>query len=421
MLNVVNFSDNYFHPIVFLLVFNYLYFVIFYFIWYFVDSTYFFMYIDAYKFILPYCFGLLLGLLFFQRVPFSRFSFGLYKFGDFNRGLNITILYFIVVFCYLYKNFLVYGTLQPMDLIVLKKMAVDNGDIYKTTSGLVDKVMMYFFFLLFCLTSFEQMIKKNYFYLLLLIILQTYIGFLSGSKSVVIFPLFYVLMSYHCFIKKLPRSFIILSVVGGLSLMPILEFFRQGFYKDGIDIRFGELFRTFVGRINMQYGMTEFYEKNLTSDSFEYPLTFVHLFLYFIPRFILESIGIDKPLSFPLEYTRYLTGRPDVYMTLAGSGIAESIHNFGFFNSKFIIYIGCFLAGIYNAGLITLAHRASQIFIRNNQVCLFFVLLISVHISGFFDTGFSSLIGFFENLFSLLLCLLVIFISTVFKFGRIKR
>ncbi len=307
-----------------------------------------------------------------------------------------------------------------MELIILKKMAVDSGEIYKTSSGLIDKIMMYFFFLLFCLTAFEKMLKKKYFALCILIIFQTYIGFLSGSKSVVIFPVFYVFISYHCFIKKLPRTLIILSVVAGLSLMPILEFFRQGFYQDGINIKFGELFRTFVGRINMQYAMTEFYEKSLTSDYFEYPLTFIHLFLYFIPRFILESIGIDKPLSFPLEYTRYLTGRPDVYMTLAGSGIAESIHNFSFLNSKVMIYIGCILSGVYNAGLIMLAHRISQIFIKNNQVCLFFVLLISVHISAFFDTGFSSLIGFFENFFSLLLCLLVIYISTMFKFRRMK-
>ncbi len=98
ILKVIKFNDNYFHPIMFLLVFNYLYFFIFYFIWYFVDPEYFFKYIYAYKFIIPYCFGLLFGLLVFQRVPIRRLSFNLYKLGDFNRGANITVLYFIFVF-----------------------------------------------------------------------------------------------------------------------------------------------------------------------------------------------------------------------------------------------------------------------------------------------------------------------------------
>ncbi len=79
------------------------------------------------------------------------------------------------------------------------------------------------------------------------------------------------------------------------------------------------------------------------------------------------------------------------------------------------------MAGIYNAGLITLAHRASQIFIRNNQVCLFFVLLISVHIRFFRHRFFSSLIGFFENLFSLLLCLKKMFLfQQCLNLGELK-
>ncbi len=409
LLYLTNFRKNYFNPVYFLLYANYFYFFILWILWYFVDKSYVHSYQYGYYLTLLHGMGLVLGVVYSQNfnkqvihkisqfIPSSKFE---------NISSSIIfILFLLISFFIIYITYDIYQTLNPLEILIKIESSKQLGTVY--TSGLMYfiKPFQLLVVFLFCFLVFRAYQENKKFYIFFALIIFVTLSFALGSKSMVIFPIFYIFMIRHNFFKKVKLSHIVFSGLLILLFIPLLELIRQDLFYS-IDNVIIAIIKTLVGRINMELYLTEFLNKSFYS--LEYPNSLYHFATYFIPRELLENIGIsDKPIPFGLAYTRYVTDRPDVYMTVAGTGIAEWIQNFSIFGSEYLIYLGILLGGLISGminGILYLIIKQSIFFMQETK---FIVILIFIHIGTFFEFGFSSTIGTIETILSLL-CIVVI-------------
>jgi hypothetical protein len=239
-----------------------------------------------------------------------------------------------------------------------------------------------------------------------------YLAIAFGSKSSVIMPLFYIGIIRHNFFKPIKLRTI---VTWGIIILIFIAFFqlvRLGLFNKLETNPIASIIHTVVGRINMELYLTKYYEEGFNIN---YPESLEHFFLYFIPRNILESLGIDKPIPFGLAFTRYLTHRPDVYMTVSGGGIGEWIHNYSIFGLNFISYFAVILGGFFSA-LINLFLADFIEYTKNKKkITKFFIVLIFIHIGTLFEFGFSYTVGTWETFFSLIF---IIYLTNIIFFKK---
>lgn len=409
LLYLTNFRKNYFNPVYFLLYANYFYFFILWILWYFVDKSYVYSYQYGYYLTLLHGMGLVFGVVYSQNFN-KQFVHKISQFIPSSKFENISsssifIVFVLISLCIVYITYDIYQTLNPLEILIKIEASKQLGTVY--TSGLMYfiKPFQLLVVLLFCFLVFKAYQENKKFYIFFALIILVTLSFALGSKSMVIFPIFYIFMIRHNFFKKVKLSRIVITGLLILLFIPLLELIRQDLL-DRLDDGIVAIIKTLVGRINMQLYLTEFSNKSFYG--LEYPNSLYHFFTYFIPRELLVNIGIsDKPIPFGLAYTRYVTDRPDVYMTVAGTGIAEWIHNFAIFGSEYIIYLGILLGGLLSGiinGILFLIIKQNIALVQKTK---FIVILIFIHIGTFFEFGFSATIGTIETVLSLIFIILI--------------
>jgi len=401
LLYLTNFKKNYFNPVYFLMYANYFYFFIIWILWYFVDKNYIFKYQYGYYLTLLHGIGLIIGVLYAQKLNKkliiniskllikSKFEYISAK------SLFYTFIFFSVIIIYITYD--IYQTLNPIEILVKIEATKQLGIQYKSGLSYFIKPIQTLLILIFCFLIYRSFLERKVKYIVYSLIIYVLMALALGSKSMVVFPLFYIFIIKHNFFKKVSLKNIVIVGVLVLLFIPFLELVRQGLTYRIDENGFASIIHTLVGRINMQLYLTKFYEHGFYN--IDYPNSLYHFFTYFIPRSLLENIGIvDKPIPFGLAYTRYVTDRPEVYMTVAGGGIAEWIHNFSIFDNIYIIYFSIVLGGFISGFVMGILYRITQL----NNVSKFIIILIFIHIGTFFEFGFSVTIGTFETIFTLI-------------------
>lgn len=242
------------------------------------------------------------------------------------------------------------------------------------------------------------------------IVCYAFVAFCIGSKSNVIFPVLYTLWIRHSFFKKIKVGYLAGFAIIFIICIALLQIIRQNMFflfKDWLN----SLLFIIAERIDMSYYLTKFYEKGFYG--LEYNNSLIGILSYFIPRSIFEFFGAEKPTLFSLSFVRYVMDDDSLYMSVAGSGIAEWINNVIIFHSNTIIYVSIVFCGIVSGLLAKIIFYLSEISIKNKQCLVFVSIIILVHTGVFFEFAIIKSIGLLENI--------ILFIISIYILNKISK
>ncbi|KZK65183.1 hypothetical protein A1L58_08495 [Shewanella baltica] len=251
-----------------------------------------------------------------------------------------------------------------------------------------------------------HIVKKKHIYLFLVhFSIFVTLALLSGSRSMLLWNLVYMVVLYHFISKKISLSKALMSFGVVVFLAMILGALRDGYTVNESGFSSGlEVSTEVLNMANFTYGTKPIHLLLELNDSYEYSLgkTYITVFTNLIPR----GFWPAKPDPGGIVFTRDILGDPFGGFSYYSTGIfGEAFINFGLIGGAifavcqlFILYLVLFL---YISKLNICSASARY----NNMICYYPFLLLGIpaYLYAEFTTNTLSMLFFKMFLFFLVL------------------
>ena len=238
MLEVTNFSKNYFNVSYSLLYFNYFYFFILWWSWCIVDENYIYKFIIGYYLASIYSLGIFIGIFVKSKtlVAISLKVSRMYPKMTYIEEISVKKLFAILMFLIFMVVFAVayiFKSVDPIYILIKVNAAVTSGELYQNKIILLIRLYFMITNIIFCFLVLGVYGRNNgngFYMIVISIVCYAFVAFCIGSKSNVIFPVLYTLWIRHSFFKKIKLWHLVGFAIIFIICIALLQIIRQNMF-----------------------------------------------------------------------------------------------------------------------------------------------------------------------------------------------